>query len=81
MRMDLHLQSLQLRLGQLCRESCRLRFSFTKSAVVVKGMSNDQSGPVNRQALVKVIGAKSVVAPEYCEGGIACEIYVTEIPD
>ena len=67
--MDLHLQSLQLRLGQLCRESCCLRFS------------DDESGPVNRQALVEVIGAKSVVAPEYCEGGIAREIYVTEIPD
>ena len=81
MRMDLHLQSLQLRLGQLCRESCRLCFALTKSAIIVEGMSDDESGPVNRQALVEVIGAKSVVAPEYCEGGIAREIYVTEIPD
>src|SRR5690242_17193842 len=81
MRMDLHLQGLQLRLGQLGRESCRLCFSFTKSAVVVEGMGHDQGSPVNRQALVKVVSAESVVAPEYCEGGIACRVYVTEIPD
>src|SRR6185369_8635812 len=80
-RVDLHLQSLQLRLGQLGREFCCLRFSFTQSAVVVKSMSHDEGGPVNRQALVKVIGAESVVAPEYCEGGIARRVYVTEIPD
>src|SRR5689334_5892091 len=81
MRMNLHLQGLQLRLGQLRGESCRLRFSFSESAVVVDSMSDDQSGPVNRQALVKVIGAEGVVAPEYCEGGIARRVYVTEIPD
>src|SRR6185369_5575122 len=81
MRMDLHLQSLQLRLGQLRGESCGLRFALTKSAIVVERMSDDQSGPVNRQALVKVICAKSVVAPEYCERGIARRIYVTEVPD
>src|ERR1051325_6574062 len=81
MRMDLHLQRLQLRLGQLCGESCCLRFSCTQSAVVVDGMRNDQSGPVDRQALVKVIGTEGIVAPENCQRGIAREIYVTEIPD
>ena len=78
MRMDLHLQRLQLRLGQLSCESCGLRFSLTKSAVVVEGMSDDQSGPINRQALVEVISAESVVAPEYCECGVARRVYVTE---
>src|SRR6185369_10542369 len=81
MRMDLHLQSLQLCLGQLGRESCRLRFLLTKSAVVIDGMSNDESGPVDRQTLVEVISTESVVAPEYGECGIARRIYVTEVPD
>src|SRR5215213_3507128 len=81
MRMNLHLQRLQLRLGQLCGQPRRLRFSFTNSAVVVEGMSDDQSGPVNREPLMEVIGAKSVVAPECCEGGIAGRVDVTEIPD
>ena len=81
MRLDLHLQSLQLRLGQLGRESCRPCFSLTKSAVVVDRRGNDQSGSVDRQALLEVIGAKSVVAPEYGKGGVACRVYVAEIPD
>ena len=79
--MDLHFQSLQLRLGQLCSEYCRLRFSFTKPAVVVEGMSHDESGPVNRQTLMEVIRAECVVAPENREGRIAIEIYITQIPD
>ncbi len=74
-------QSLQLRLGQLCGESGGLRFFLTKTAVVVERMSDDERGPVNREALVKVIGTESVVAPEYCECGIAIGVYVTEIPD
>jgi hypothetical protein len=70
MRMDLHFQSLQLRLGQLGGQSGSLRLLFTKSAVVIESVSNDQGGPVNRKSLVKVVRAKRIVAPKDCERGL-----------
>src|SRR4029079_16644535 len=80
MRMDLHLQRLELCLGQLARELARSRFSFTYAAVIVEGVGYGQCGPVNRETLVKVVDAKRVVTPEGQERWIPNKVGGTKIP-
>src|SRR4030095_233943 len=78
--MDLHLQSLELCLGQLRGEPAGFRFFLAQLAVVAKRVRHNERRPVDRQALMKVVDAESTIAIERKQCWIASKIRITQIP-
>src|SRR5262249_35138108 len=79
-RMNLHLQCLQLCLRKLRRELAGASLAFTQSPVILDCMGHNYRGPVNRQPLMKVIDAECAVAIKREQRRIANEIRIAEVP-